>query len=187
MSDKNGFTLASGQKLKGGGTVVGGLILSGGGVLAPGASPGTLTVASNMTWGGGGVYEWEVQNWTGIAGATNGWDLIKITSGTADPTLDITATSGDKFVIKIQEYNLVNVVTNASKSFTILQADSAITGFSADKFTLDTTGWSKGGTWEIGQVGNNDITLTYIPEPGTMLMLGIGGAVLAWRRRRFVK
>jgi len=112
----------------------------------------------------------------------NGWDLIKITDATADPTLDITATSDDKFTVKIQEYNLENFVMN-NTSFTILQTDGGVTGFSADKFTLDTTGWSKGGTWEIGQSGN-DITLNYIPEPGTMLMLGIGGAALAWRRRR---
>src|SRR5262249_20184990 len=56
--------LASGQTLAGHGTVVGPLAIVGGSAVAPGTSVGTLNVG-DMTWRGGGRYDFEVAGSTG--------------------------------------------------------------------------------------------------------------------------
>jgi len=96
-------TVANGGTLGGSGTV-GALEIASGGTLAVGNSPGTLN-AGNTTWAGGASLEWEVDDSTGNEVGTSGfltngqgtnWDFLNITG-----TLNITATSGNKFIIDV--------------------------------------------------------------------------------------
>jgi autotransporter-associated beta strand protein len=69
----NATTLVNaGGTLAGNGTL-GAVNINSGGTIAPGNSPGTITVG-NMSWNGGGTYAWEMSSVNGTAG-TN-WDLI---------------------------------------------------------------------------------------------------------------
>ncbi len=184
VADLGTFALGSGQTLSGNGTIVGRVTVANGAILAPGNSPGTTTYASDQIWGGGGIYEWEIQDWTGSAGAIDGWDLISITDTESDPNLTITATPETPFIIKITEFSLTNfAVSTLEQTFEILSADGGISGFDASYFTLDTTAWTQGGTWGIIQDGNS-LKLTYIPEPASLVLLGLGAVALLHRRRR---
>jgi len=81
--------------------------------------------------------------------------------------------------------------SNYSFTFVTLTTGS-VSGFSADKFTLNTGAFQNPltGTWSVGQSGSN-LTLNYtgasaIPESSTYAMI-VGAAMLGfavWRRRK---
>jgi autotransporter-associated beta strand protein len=85
-------TVNSGGTLGGIGTL-GAVTINSGGTIAPGNSPGTISVG-NMTWNAGGNYNWQLANATASAGS--GWDLISSTG-----TLTITANATNKFTINL--------------------------------------------------------------------------------------
>lgn len=174
---------------------MGALTVASGGRLAVGDSPGTMTAAS-ATWQGGGIFEWELNNFLGSAG-TN-WDFLNITGG-----LDITATSGNRFIIEVISLLSDNVTdgalagfdTAANYSFLIATAAGGITSFNEDDFTIVTTrfanatssGSSGANLWSVDTEGNN-LLLRYsggtaIPEPSSAALTLIGLGVLALRRR----
>ena len=78
-----------------------------------------------------------------------------------------------------------------SYSVTLASTTTGISGFAANKFTLDTSAFQNAfsGTWSVGQSGNN-LNLVYtggsaIPEPATYAAI-FGTTALgfaAWRRR----
>ncbi len=176
-----------------------GLTIGAGQTISPGNSPGTASTGGE-TWASSGTYVWEINNATGVAGSDPGWDLV---SGTG--TLDITATSGSRFIIDITSLTLGNVAGQAanfdqSLSYNWLIADFAnpVTNFAADKFTLTTTNFqnafSPGGFSiargdSVGGGDNTQVYLVYVPEPGTLALLGVGVGVAfaAFRlRKRFL-
>ena len=160
----------SGGTLAGSGTT-GEVIINSGGILSPGNSPGTLT-SIGATYGGGGTYLWQINNATGVAGSTTGWDLHNITPG----ALNISATSGNQFTIDITGLNagntsgkVVNFNKNLDYTWRIASATGGVNGFSADKFNLATarfidnnsiTGTKSNGSFSIVNTGN-DLVLLY--------------------------
>ncbi len=187
------FTVAGGI-LSGSGTL-GALTVDDGGTLAPGNSPGTLH-AGATTFASGGSYLWEINNVDGTAGADPGWDLLAVTGG-----LTISATNADPFIIDVTSLTSGNVAglatgfsTSASYSFTLVSTTTGISGFSADKFTVNTSGFANAfdGTWALALAnGGNDLALTYtgvsaVPEPSTYALLAGFAAlgIVTWRRRQ---
>jgi autotransporter-associated beta strand protein len=102
ISSSSKVTVEDGGTLGGSGTV-GVLEIASGGTLAVGNSPGTL-IAGNTTWAGGASLAWEVDDSTGnqapggttVFGQGTSWDFLDVTG-----TLNITATSGSKFIIDV--------------------------------------------------------------------------------------
>ncbi len=102
IASSSKVTVETGGTLGGAGTV-GVLEIASGGTLAVGNSPGTLN-AGNTTWAGGASLAWEVDDSTGnetVSGTTlfgqgSNWDFLNVTG-----TLNITATSGSKFIIDV--------------------------------------------------------------------------------------
>ncbi len=170
-----------------------GLTVGTGQTISPGNSPGTATTAS-QTWTTGGSYLWEINDATGTAGTDPGWDLE---NGTG--TLNITSTTGSPFNILVTSLTLANAAGlatnfNSSLSYNWLIADfNAITGFAADAFNVNTSGFTNtfSGTFGVALGGgalpgdNSQIYLTYspVPEPGTALLGALGVLALLRRRR----
>lgn len=182
-------TVTTSGTLKGTGTV-GALTVTSGGILAPGNSPGTFH-AGNTTFAGGGVLQFELNNATGSAGTH--YDLLAISG-----SLDLTATSGAPFTLAVTSLTLanasgltVNFDSASDYAFTFVTTTTGITGFSADKFSVDTSAFTNpfSGTWSVAQSGNN-LVLNYaaasaIPEPSTYALLaGIAALGLAFHHRR---
>jgi autotransporter-associated beta strand protein len=147
-------TIAAAGTLGGTGTIAGSV--SNSGTLAPGSSGvGNLTVNNTLTMAPGSKLAWEISNWTGAAGT--GWDKLTLTA------LNITATSASRITIRPADLALANF-SEANTSFVIAQTTSGITGFSADKFTVDTSGLTlPHGTWAVQQSGNN-LVLAYTAQ-----------------------
>jgi len=174
-----------------------GLTIGANQTISPGNSPGTA-ITTSQTWASGGSYLWEINDANGAAGSDPGWDLL---SGTG--TLTITATDVSKFTIYVTSLTLGNTAGNAAnfnsginQSWLIADFAIPISGFSADKFFINTTNFSNAtipGSFFSVVLGdaisggdNTQLYLTYaIPEPSTWALITIGlCAVILFRRRR---
>lgn len=194
--------------------VIGNVAVASGGTITPSAlggssasllSPGTLTVVGDVALNGGSTYVWATNS-----SITNGDNGAAPTAGTlnnykSEYTASLLSVSGDlnlngadagnRVTLKLTSLTLANelgalydVVSDSSRSWVLIEAGS-ITGFSADKFTLDTSAFSGLDTTRlsVSQVGNS-LVLTFTPVPEPASLLAVCGAVTAggllWRRLR---
>lgn len=196
------YTLGSSQTVGGSGTILAtGKTVVANGTLSPGASPGTLTQdGGTLQLGVGGDYNWQIHNATGAAGT--GYDTTNLINGA---TLDLSLLSaGNTFNINLWSLsgigpdvngNAINFNNAVNQSWTLFSTGSVISGFSTDKFTINTgnfngtSGFSNalgGGTFSVGLGdGNTDLVLNFtaVPEPGAALLGGLGMLALLRRRR----
>ncbi|MCW1925827.1 DUF6288 domain-containing protein [Luteolibacter arcticus] len=151
-------TINAASTLGGSGSIAG--TVSNSGTLAPGNNAvGNLTVNNTLTLAGGSKVTWEINNWTGAAGT--GWDKATVSS------LSLTATSGNPITIRPVDLALANF-TETNASFVLIQTSSSIPTFSADKFTVDTSGLTlPQGTWAVQQAGNNLVLVYTAVNPDT--------------------
>jgi autotransporter-associated beta strand protein len=166
--DGGSMTLASGQTLMGEGTFDGGLILASGATNAPGSSPGVLTATGDVEFQSGSVFSVE---------------LVGTLAGEADQLL----MSGTEDTLTLGGATLQLITPNVlpvSASFIIIDGFSVLSGTFAGLPNSGDTVATANNTFEI-YYNLGDITLTVVPEPGTLGFLGLAG-LLGWlvRRRR---
>jgi autotransporter-associated beta strand protein len=164
-TSSSAFGVAAGATLAGSGTV-GTVDLSG--TISPGGSPGTLN-SSGQNWNGGGHYAWELNSVSGSAGSDPGWDTLNIVG-----SLNITATSGSKFVLDITSLTLADVAgsvpdfdNTATYAWSIAKTTTGITGFDPHNFTLNTANFANGlgdGAFII-TTNATDVILRFVHRP----------------------
>jgi autotransporter-associated beta strand protein len=193
-----GLTVVSSQTLAGSGTIEGDLRIDG--TIAPGSSPGMLTITNgNHTWAAGGGYDWQILDIDDGPGL--GWDFIDITNGSllfsglslATPfTINIFSLAG----LPDTQGVLAGFNPLADYAWSILSAANPISGFNAAHFTLNTTAFTtynslNGGLFSL-EARDNELFLVYdgvggaaVPEPGTWLVgaLLLAAAAVSLRRR----
>jgi autotransporter-associated beta strand protein len=175
VSAVSGYTVDASQTLKGSGTIKGVTTING--ILAPGASPGTLTFENALTLAGSTVMEIDGDAGAGVVG---GHDFVNL-SGAA-------LTYGGTMTLDI------GVIFGAGTySWNLFDFDSESSGFSGitldDQYSGSLTG--SGDSWGLTS-GNNTwsfaestgvLGLTVIPEPGAALLGSLGLLALLRRRR----
>ena len=144
--------ISAGGALSGTGTVTGATTVSG--ILAPGnAGIGTLTTGA-LTLAPGANYQWQLSDWNGTAGTT---DVVNV------PSLTITSTAASPTVITIQPQALANF-SETAHVFSIVHATGAISGYTQNKFVVDSTPLPAAkGFWRVIQ-GGSDLYLAYTPH-----------------------
>ena len=156
-----------------------------GDTLSPGNSPGLQTYTVGQSWASFS-YDWELNQWDNPRTAGTNFDQLGI-NGTLDLTggpgsyqLNLLSLDGSNVAGDVPDFSEIN------RSWTILTTTGGITGFNANAWTLDTTGFTNNetGTWLLAQSGNN-LVLSYapIPEPRAALLGGLGMLLLLRRRR----
>lgn len=189
VTGAGGLTLTGSRTLRGGGTVAGPVTVGSTGTIIPSAvagpdatraSPDTLSVGA-MAWHGGGAYRVYMNS------AAAGRDTISriAAAGLLDLT-DPSLTSANRFTVRLDALALSNadIATRvydfdetAPYSWTILTAAGGIAGFSADKFTLDTSdfiGLPAGSSFALTQSGNSlVVTFTPVPEPAALVVAAV--------------
>ncbi len=151
------------------------LTVAANGVLAPGNSPGTLTINGSTTLGSGSTYAYQ---YTGGNSAANSADLVDV-NGT------LTINSGA--LLTLQD---LGTFTMGDK-FTLFAYDTLVGAF--DAYADDQTYTINGGDWVFnyndttagtnGGTGAGYITITAVPEPAAMLLGSLGVLTLLRRRR----
>ena len=194
----NGLTVTSGQTIAGSGAVEGDLRIDG--TIAPGSSPGTLTIANgNHTWAAGGSYDWQIFDLDDGPGI--GWDFIDITSGSLlfsglSLATPFTINIFSLFELPDTQGVLAGFNPASDYAWSILSAANPISGFNPAHFTLNTSAFTtynslNGGLFSL-EARSNQLFLVYdgiggtaVPEPGTWFAatLLIAAAYLRWRHR----
>ncbi|HKD38594.1 MAG TPA: autotransporter-associated beta strand repeat-containing protein, partial [Pirellulales bacterium] len=172
----------NGGTLDGSGIVTGPANINAGGTIAPGNSSGSIALGTT-TYNNGGTYQWEINNWTGTTRGTDfdfqntiGTLAIASTPGTF-PTntfkIDITGLNGST------PGNIANFDPLHSRSWTIAEASTAVTGFAANKFTIDTSHVIDnlaGGTFGLSTANGagtvQDLVLTFTPGATQQPVIG---------------
>jgi fibronectin-binding autotransporter adhesin len=173
------YTVPPTQTLGGSGTIEGDFVIGGAAGIAPGASPGSLTLSGDVSWDGGGNYDWQMISATGTAGDEAAWDLATIGGA-----LTIGATSSDPFAINLWTLSgtpdtsgpAANFDPTQNYTWTIATAAGGITGFAADKFTVVTAATDRSGgfanaigtgSFSLAQEGN-DLNLVFTAGSGPL-------------------
>lgn len=138
------------------------VVLSGSGRLA-----GSGTLGGALTLGGGTRLSVQVSDASGTAGS--GWTRTSLGGA-----LSITATASNPVVIDLASSGTggkaANFIPGKSYEWTVLTAAGGITGFSADRFALNTAGFLNlfveqnlpHGAFSVEQSGN-DVRVVYLP------------------------
>jgi len=141
--------------LTGSGSIAGNVIVAGG-TVAPGSSAGALEVGDTVQFNANSTLEWDIADWLGAPGV--GYDQLRV---------DTAQFSGGFFnvVIKAPPQGIANF-DGSPRSFTVLTASSAITGFVPGNVTGNVTsaGSASAGQWSITQHGL-DLVLSYSGDP----------------------
>jgi len=149
------LNLGAAQTLKGNGALIGALTVNG--IITPGNGIGALSVTGAVTLASGGKYICELASTTDSPGVNN--DFVYATS-----TLNVSATSGSPFIIKPVASALAGWNNQTNYSWT-LATGSGVSGFAANKFSVDTSAFGNnlgGGSLVVAQSGNS-LTLNFVP------------------------
>ncbi|HEY2785274.1 MAG TPA: autotransporter-associated beta strand repeat-containing protein [Fimbriiglobus sp.] len=182
--DGTRFALANGQTLKGNGTVAGPLGIQAGATLAPGSSPGKLTVTGGLVFTGGTLQ-------IAITGPTPGTEYSQvevnggvINLGAGVASLSFPSPSGSfSGTSEIVIVHATGAATFAGGSFAGLPNGAAVpelAGLGGQPAWYVNYGVEPGS----GLLAGNDILLTPVPEPVSGLGLAASGFVLGWFRFR---
>ena len=171
-----GFELGLGAELTGDGLITGD-VMNMSGTVAPGSSPGKLTVEGDYTQGADGTLLIDI--WGTGPGEDDGYDVLAI-SGDAmlDGTLEIL--KSDSFdVLEGMEFVILDLTdSNKTLSGTFTGLSEGVAAWTGADNTLFIT--------YMGGDGNDVMLFAPVPEPTTIALLVSGGLclVLLLRRKR---
>jgi len=197
-------TVAGGAILGGSGTT-GAITVQSGGALAPGNSPGILT-APSAVFSGSAIYAVQVAN-SGSTGAVSiggrHYDQTVLTGNSAsaetvltlDPAqsvLDLEVTGSQVSFDNYFIFNLTDSLDTTSGVFAwatdgVQTVSITNAGGGLYSFTLGGVDYALGYTGDASTnsfIGGNDVVIHAVPEPSTMILLGIGTAGVLYLRRR---
>lgn len=165
------FTLGSGQTLRGSGTVTGNVTANG--TIAPGASPGTLTLNNDLNLASSAVLSFElVGNNTTVGGGVN--DLLVVGGNlTLDGTLNVTEIGAGSFLL-----------ANGGDTWRLINYNGTLTD---NGLTLGTMPTLQSGLYFVVDTATpGQVNLMVVPEPSAAalgLICGLGLLVFIRRKR----
>jgi fibronectin-binding autotransporter adhesin len=180
-------TVFNGSTLGGNGTVNGNVVFStGGGTLAPGTSPGTLDITGNLTLTS--LTNLVIELGGALPGDGSGfYDQVNVsgTAALADAVLSVSTFGG--FNPAGGVYYILSRTGGSGTFFGLGEGDfvSIDGGMGMAQITY-LANWT-GDQSTSSLTGGNDVALynvEFIPEPGSLALIGLGSLLIGWRKRR---
>ncbi|MFM8497300.1 MAG: beta strand repeat-containing protein [Planctomycetia bacterium] len=184
-------------ELGGSGSIAGPVSVAAGGTLSPGNSIASLATGT-ATFAAGATFEYEVDS-TNLGSLGTAADLLvvngdlDIASGTLLTFLDL-ATTPNPFIEDTTIFAMINYSGSWNGGLFTYNGTALTDG---SRFTVGSQLWeidynrtSSAGLANFtgDYVGSNFVTVTAVPEPSTLVLIGIGlGGLLLARRRAFRK
>jgi fibronectin-binding autotransporter adhesin len=181
----------AGGTLSGSGHLLNPIIVGPGGHLSPGQSPGTLTFENSLTIGSASVYDWEINNATGTAGASSGWDLLRILD-----QLLLTSTPDQPYIVRVSGLDSLPLSNFAIPDLTqpqrwLIASATSIVGFDSHAVAFEVVSSPNRLRTVLPQFlslesdGRNLFLVYQVPEPGSIVLLAaVQFFMPLWRRRR---
>ncbi len=179
-------TVNAGAILGGSGSIGGNLTVATGGIVAPGNSPGILTVNGSATFSAGSNLETELNGTT----AGTGYDQLAVNGavdlGNANLLLSLGYAPATSDFFYLVNNDAADAVTGTFSG--LVQGGNVFASFGGGSYmgTISYTGDSN--TTNFLGAGNDVVLFgfTAVPEPGTLALLGLGalGLVPMLRRRK---
>jgi fibronectin-binding autotransporter adhesin len=169
--------------LGGGGSLAGPVTVNASGILAPGDSPGTLTLTGGLTMAGGSTYLWELAaNTTGGPGIN--WDRVSLTGG--DLALDPAARFVPSFTGTATTPSLADPFWQAGHTWqNVIDLSGTATNLGGNaSLTIDNAAWASAGLFAT-QLNGLSVMLVWTPVPEPLHALAFGAMALA--AGRFIK
>lgn len=169
-----GFSLGAGQVLQGLGTVVGNVTALG--TIAPGASPGTLSFANDLSLDTGSILSYELSGTNTTVGSGIN-DLSSVLGNLSlDGTLNVTETAASSFLS-----------ANVGDSWRLFDYTGTLTDNGLTLGTMPTL--SGGNSFAIDTSTANQVNLVVVPEPAAIAtaVFGLGLLGAAGARRRLLR
>jgi hypothetical protein len=173
-------TVANGGTLGGTGSITGNVTVQSGGTYAPGNSPGLLSITGNLVLQNGSQSVFEIDS--DVRGT--GYDATDVTGNlTYDGTL--TLDFGSVFANDTYSFNLFDWTGTLSGSFDAVNLAGSYSGILVNTAGVWTHSDLDGNEWTFTQA-DGVLAFTAIPEPGVLVLLGVGVLLLRFglRRRR---
>jgi fibronectin-binding autotransporter adhesin len=163
--------VASGGVLGGSGALSGLVTVAAGGSLAPGNSPGTLTLNSGLALDGSSILNFELNATDAtVGGGIN--DLINVTSNfTLAGILNVSGIGDFSTAANNTTWRLFNYSGGTFTNNTLTLGTMPSVGATGKYFRIDTT-------------MPNQVNLVIVPEPGALALAGIGIGIAGWLARR---
>ncbi len=175
LIDASVFNL-NGGALKGTGTIASSVITSGSTTIAPGQSPGMLTIDGNLTLS---------------AGNTLAMEIGGLTQGTLYDYLDVNGTLTLAGLLDLDFLNGFENSVQYANVFTLATADSAILGAFSNVASGSRLWTNTDKSFEVwygagSLYGANNLVITGAPEPSraALMLLGLTGLMLRRNRTR---
>ena len=185
-SGANSVDVNNTGKLAGTGTISRIVNLNAGGTLSPAgdgtnSNIGTITTGA-QNWAGTSTYVWEIKDATAAAGT--GYDTLNVSG-----SLTVNATAASKMTVKITSNSAVSNFNPHEPWQWTIATGTTVNNFDPNAFTLDVSGFvddnpeTNASGFSISQSGGS-VRINYVPEPGSVMLVGFAGCAGLMRRRR---
>jgi len=185
LASTSGVVVETAGTLKGSGSIGGDLTVTSGGILAPGNSPGVLTVDGTTTYAIGSIFEWELDTAksdpeTNRGIAYDGLNTTAVTGSGAIFMILLTGTQdfGDSFWKQDRAWN--DIFKSADGNQTLSDWASVFSGGFQYSYNGKTVAPTSSGSFALA---GNSLTWSAVPEPSNALA-GLLAAAALFRRSR---
>ena len=184
-SASSAVSVSGGATLAGSGTVGGNTTITSGGALAPGNSPGVLTVSGTTTFSSGSLFEWEIDtaqsNPTTNRGiAYDGVNTASLSGSDAILKILLTGTQDFTDTFWTQTHTWTDIFKSADGSTTLSNWASVFSGGFQYSYNGTTVEPSSSGSFTLT---GNSLTWSTVPEPSNLLAGMLAASALLRRRR----